>query len=290
MEGRILYPQPFSFSYYDPKNNRLYETKLIFIEKGDHKILINRHNNLDYILDSNSPSNIEYKNLKNQLKAYDEKLKPFQNNDSKNIDTKQNFLQKYIIRQPNSYVAFWEIVNDFSKFGFTKSYLKSLSLFSQSVKKAFSFIEFKKIIDIENSTNIGGNFPDVSFNSNDKIVKSDFSNYQVTVIDYWATFCKPCIQDLPKLVELYEKYKNKGVNFISVTDENKIERIELATKILENNKVGWKNYFDVNKEFPKKLNASGYPLQILVDRNGKIIARKLGELDQIESEIKKNLE
>jgi len=80
------------------------------------------------------------------------------------------------------------------------------------------------------------------------------------------------------------------VNFISVTDENKKEKIDLATKILEDNKVGWKNYFDVNKEFHKSLNISGYPTQILVDSNGKIIARKEGDLDKIEAVIKKSIE
>ena len=293
IEGKILYPQPLSFSHYDSKNNEGHSTRLFFLEKGDFKFSINRNiRNMafDYILNSGSPANTEYKKLKNQLKVFDEKLEILKDNNSKYFDAKQKYLRNYIIKQPNSYVAFWEIVNDFYSFGFNKSYLKSLTLFSPNVKKTHSYLEFKKILEIESSTDVGANFPDVSFNSNDKIVKSDFANYKVTLIDYWATWCVPCIRDLPKLVELYEKYRNKGVNFISVTDENKKERIDLATKILENNKVGWKNYFDVNKEFRKTLNAFGYPLQILVDSNGKIIARKVGELDQIEAAIKKSIE
>jgi thiol-disulfide isomerase/thioredoxin len=110
------------------------------------------------------------------------------------------------------------------------------------------------------------------------------------LIDYWSTSCKPCIDDFPKLVELYEKYKKLGVNFISVTDESKKNKIGLAKNILTRNKVTWRNYFDINREFHKKLNASGYPLQILVDNNGKIIARKIGVLDEIETEIKKYVE
>lgn len=305
IEGRILYPQPISFSCYDKENNEGHSTKVIFLEKGNLKISVNgymqpynilnpnstsRIAKITCTLNSKSPANIEYKKLKNNLKIFDDKLKNRQDNDLKCFNEKQAYLQNYIIKQPDSYVAFWEIVNDFSSFGFNKSYLKSLKFFSQNVKKTHSYIEFKKILEIENSTNVGGNFPDVSFNSNDKIVKSDFANYKVTLIDYWATFCAPCIKDLPKLVELYNKYRNKGVNFISVTDENKEEKKALALKILENNNVSWKNYFDVNKEFPKKLNALGYPLQILVNSNGKIIARKLGELDQIEAEIKKLIE
>ncbi len=302
IEGRILYPQPISFSCYDKENNEGHSTKVFFLEKGNLKISVNQYmppyNTLNpnsssriakitCTLNSKSPANLEYEKLKNNIKIFDDKLSNRQDNDLKYFYEKQAYLQNYIIKQPDSYVAFWELVNDFSSFGFNKSYLKSLKLFSPNVKKTHSYVEFKKILEIENSTNVGGNFPEVIFNSNDKLVKSDFANYKVTLIDYWATFCAPCIKDLPKLVELYDKYRNRGVNFISVTDENKKEKIDLALKILENNKVSWKNHFDINKEFPKKLNALGYPLQILVDSNGKIIARKLGELDQIEAEIKK---
>lgn len=302
IEGRILYPQPISFSCYDKENNEGHSTKVFFLEKGNLKISVNgympaynilnpnstsRITKITCTLNSKSPANLEYEKLKNNIKLFDDKLSNRKDNDLKYFYEKQAYLQNYIIKQPDSYVAFWELVNDFSSFGFNKSYLQRLKLFSPNVKKTHSYVEFKKILEIENSTNIGGNFPEVIFNSNDKLVKSDFANYKVTLIDYWATFCAPCIKDLPKLVELYAKYRNRGVNFISVTDENKKEKIDLALKILENNKVSWKNHFDINKEFPKKLNALGYPLQILVDSNGKIIARKLGELDQIEAEIKK---
>ena len=287
IEGEILYPQPFSISYYDPKINGGFETKLIFIEKGNFNITVNKQNNLDFVLNSKSPLNEEYKLLKGELKIFDKNLKPFEDNNPTDIEIKQKFLQNYIKKNPNSFVAFWEIVNDFSKLGFNKSYLRSLSLFSNNVKKTFSYIEFKKIIDTENSTNVGGIFPEVLFDDNLKISKADFAKYNLTLIDYWSTTCKPCIQDLPNLVRLYEMFKDKGVNFISVTDENEKKKIDLATSILEKNKVTWKNYFDTNDEFPKKLNAAGYPLQILVDVNGKIVARKLGELNQIEVEIKK---
>jgi tartrate dehydratase beta subunit/fumarate hydratase class I family protein len=66
--------------------------------------------------------------------------------------------------------------------------------------------------------------------------------------------------------------------------------MDRANKILNENKVIWKNYFDLNKEFMTKLHATGYPLQILVDKNGKIIAKKFGELDQISAEIEKYIQ
>lgn len=287
IEGKIDYPQLINISYFDPKINGGYLTKPFFIEKGNFKIFVNRDNNLDYQLETNSAANTEYQKLSLELVNFNEKLKPYQENDEKDLQAKHNFLRKYIKENPNSFVAFWEIVNDFSKFGFSKSYIESLSLFSKTVKKSFSYIEFKKIIDIENSTNVGGYFPNVFFGNNEKITKSDFSRYDVTLIDYWSTTCKPCIQDLPKLVRLYEKYKDQKVNFISVTAETQKDKIKLAESILRKNNVNWKYFFDLKEEFPKKLNASGYPLQILVDSNGKIIDRKLGELDEIELTIQK---
>ncbi|KQS94004.1 TlpA disulfide reductase family protein [Chryseobacterium sp. Leaf394] len=290
VEGIIKYPQPFEISYYDPKINGGYMTKPFFMEKGDMKISISRKEHITLFLDTETPANKEYAALKKQLSDFDSKLKIFQNNDPNDIEAKHQFLQNYIRKNPNSIVAFWEIVSDFSRYQFNKSYLASLALFSKELKKNSSYTEFKKIIDIENSTGVGGNFPDVIFDKTLEISKDNFSKHTLTLVDYWSITCKPCIEDLPKLVELHKKFKEKGINFISVADENKKESMEKATEILRKNNVEWKNYFDVKKEFPKKLNASGYPLQILIDRNGKIVARKLGELDQIEDEIKKYLE
>jgi thiol-disulfide isomerase/thioredoxin len=285
IEGKIDYPQLMNISYYDPKINGGYLTKPFFIEKGNFIISVNKNKNLDYLLETNSPANLEYQKLRLALESYNKKLKPYVENDAKDIQAKHTFLQKYIKNNPNSFVAFWETVNDFSRFGFNKSYVKNLTLFSKNIKKTYSYIEFKKILDVENSTNVGGNFPDIFFENDEKITKLDFSKYNLTVIDYWSTTCKPCIEDLPKLVSLYEKYKDKNVNFISISDDIQKEKMDLAERILKKNNVQWKNYFDVKKEFPKKLNASGYPLQILVDSNGKIVERKLGELDQIEVAI-----
>ncbi len=92
----------------------------------------------------------------------------------------------------------------------------------------------------------------MQFKDANKINKSIFKDYKITLVDYWSTTCKPCIKDLPKLVQIYQKYRQQNVNFISIADENTPERIRLANKILKENNVVWSNYFDVNKEFKKK--------------------------------------
>lgn len=121
IKGKINYPQLINISYFDPKINGGYSAKPFFIEKWDFKIFVNRDNNLDYQLEKNSAANIEYQKLSLELVNFNEKLKPPQENDEKDIQAKHNLLQKYIRDNPNSFVAFWEIVNDFSRFGFNKS-------------------------------------------------------------------------------------------------------------------------------------------------------------------------
>lgn len=288
ISGTIDYPQPFAISYYDAAINGGYSSKIFFVEKGSQKIQI-KNKDLDYALESASSTNAEYKKLKDNLKTADEKLKPFQENNPEDIKNKQKLLQTYIRKNPNSYAAFWEIVNDFSIHGFNKIYLESLALFSNKLKSIHSYKELDKMLMLENLTAAGGNFPDMQLNSTDSITKTDFSNYKLTLIDYWSSTCQPCIKDLPNLVKLREKYKDKGVNFISIADDLTKERMEHADKILLQNNISWKNYFDLNKEFPKKLNASVVPLQILVDNTGKIISRKMGELNQIEAAIEQYL-
>lgn len=275
---KMAYPQPTSISYYDAGKNSGMQSKPFFVENGYLKLLI-KDEKLNYQILSSTPSNIEYDKLKTILEKYNANLKPFESNYAKNIEAKELELQKYIRKNPKSFVALWEMVDDFSKFGYHQLYLDNLKLFDPIVKNTFTYKEFSKLLKVE-ADNI---FPDVNLDNSKHLSKQNFKNYKLTLIDYWATFCKPCIEDMPKLVELYNQYKSHGVNFISVTDEQSPERIEKAKQILKKNNITWQNYFDKNKEFPKKLNAAGYPLQILVDSDGNIVKRTYGELDAVKA-------
>lgn len=280
VSGVTKYPILVNISYYDPKINGGYVSKPFIIENLKYVIYI-KDKFLDFDLVSTSSANKDFQNIENLTKNINDSLATSQNNDPKFIVEKQKRIRHLIKKDPSSFGAFWVIVSDYSRFGFNKIYLENLKLFSKKIKGSKAYKQFLKDLEIENSTEIGGNFPTLKFDNTNQISKADFQNYQLTLIDYWATSCKPCIEDMPKLVELYNKYKEKGINFISVADENEKQKKELADKILTENKVTWKNYFDINKEFPSKLNSNGYPLQILVDSNGKIVEKKYGGLEDI---------
>lgn len=91
---------------------------------------------------------------------------------------------------------------------------------------------------------------------------------KVVVLEFWATWCGPCVQSIPHLNDLAEQFKNKPVVFISVTSENE----EVVRLFLKNHPmktfVGLDDYQVLNKAF----RVQGIPHVVIVDANGHIAA------------------
>ncbi|MEP6610307.1 MAG: TlpA disulfide reductase family protein [Mucilaginibacter sp.] len=93
-------------------------------------------------------------------------------------------------------------------------------------------------------------------------------------IDFWATYCAPCIDDLPKLADVYKKFSRDKFEMIGVLDEN---NYSIATKLLHDNNVSWPTI----QLHDAKTNIEGYapivsfPSSYLIDPKGKIIAVNL---------------
>jgi len=290
INGFIEYPQPVAFVYLDKKNKSASGTKVFFLEKGKYTIDLPKDINfLDFNLDT--PTNKEYRVLQKALeKFYVKSSNPYQQDSLISLDKKQEFLTEYIKKKPNSYVALWEIVNDYTQYNYHPSYLKNMNLFSVKFKQNKLYKGVETRLKAEESTSIGQKIPDIYFDKQNKLTSEDFKKHKLTFIDYWSTTCAPCIKGMPEIVNLYHEYKDKKVNFITITDERTPGRMELANTILKKNNADWINFFDVNKDFQKKLNATGYPLHLIIDENGKIIARIRNNIEEARNIIKEYIQ
>lgn len=288
--GFTEYPQPVAFGYMGKNGKAGYSTKVFFLEGGKYKIdLPKDFNNVELNIDS--PTNREYKILQKSLEPFYIKSKnPYQGDSLINIDKKQEFLGEYIRKNPNSYVALWEIVNDYTLNDYHPAYLKNLNLFSAKFKQNALYKGVEARLNAEQSTSIGQKIPDIYFEKGNKLTSEDFKKYKLTFIDYWSTTCAPCIKSMPEIVNLYHEYKGQNVNFITITDEQKPNRMEVARNILKKNNADWMNFFDVNKDFQKKVNATSYPLHFIIDANGKIIARISNSIEEARAVIKEFLQ
>lgn len=103
-------------------------------------------------------------------------------------------------------------------------------------------------------------------NSGKNLRLSDFRG-QVVLINFWATWCGPCRQEMPKLDELYKRYKRAGVAVwgVNVEDDS-----SLAENFLKNNPVDFPVLYDVSSEVSELYNVDAMPTTVIVDRNGKM--------------------
>lgn len=101
----------------------------------------------------------------------------------------------------------------------------------------------------------------------------DLAQYKgkVVLIDFWATWCPPCVSAMPELIETYKTYNKLGFEIIGVSlDQDK----EALNRFLSAQKVPWRTVFDGKTWFgpnPRKYDVHAVPAAFLLDRDGKIV-------------------
>jgi cytochrome c biogenesis protein CcmG, thiol:disulfide interchange protein DsbE len=151
-----------------------------------------------------------------------------------------------------------------------------------------SLVAFAAQADTQDSTTAKQTIPSVTLKNTDGEnidVSTYASNGKITIISFWATWCKPCIKELRNLNELIDDWAddyNVELVAVSVDDSRNSARVKPFT-----DGQGWD--FDIlldpNGELQRDLNVTNPPVTLLIDQNGKIVYTHTGYLEGDELDL-----
>jgi thiol-disulfide isomerase/thioredoxin len=107
------------------------------------------------------------------------------------------------------------------------------------------------------------------------VTMADFRG-KVVVIDFWATWCGPCIADLPKVQKMYADLKDQGVEIVSISLDQPEDKggLKALRDFVAKNPMPWAHYYQGNfwdGEFSKSWGVNAIPAIFLVDQNGILV-------------------
>ena len=149
--------------------------------------------------------------------------------------------------------------------------------------KANQDIVFKIEQKLQNNPNkskvlIGDKAPDFSApNPDGKDIRLSEIQGKVTIIDFWASWCKPCRVENPNLVNLYNTYQSKGLEIISVSLDQKTQKEAWITAI-EKDQLSWFNVSNLKSwqdPIARTYGVNSIPATFIIDENGTVISEGL---------------
>lgn len=115
---------------------------------------------------------------------------------------------------------------------------------------------------------VGKKAPNFSLkNINGEIITIDYSSSKFTILDFWGSWCAPCISGFPKMKEYYKKYNNQ-IDFIGIACNDKEDKWKNAVKKYN---LKWKNLINndnLEKDVSVTFAIMSYPTKIIINSKG----------------------
>lgn len=107
---------------------------------------------------------------------------------------------------------------------------------------------------------------------------SDFRG-NVVILSFWASWCGPCLAELPTFAEIEKKFREKGLRVISVNVDEGEEGRVFAKDFWPKKGLQFTNYFDVKKDLANQFEVDMLPSNFVIDRQGRLVFSSAGASD-----------
>ena len=103
---------------------------------------------------------------------------------------------------------------------------------------------------------------------------------KILIINFWATWCPPCLKEIPEFIKLQDEYKDKGLQFVGIAIEDKqpvqeyLQRIKVNYPVL----IGGEAAAMLAQQLGNVINT--VPFTVIVNQQGQIVHHQLGELSR----------
>lgn len=117
-----------------------------------------------------------------------------------------------------------------------------------------------------------------SANFETEVIHSDVP----VIVDFWATWCGPCVAEMPNVKTVYKKYHSRGFEIVGISLDQSRDKLDAY---IQQQGIEWPQYFDGkfwNNDIAQMYGIKSIPTTLLVDRHGKIRYKSLRgrQLDQ----------
>lgn len=191
----------------------------------------------------------------------------------------KNFNTNFAKENPNAYVSVLIIGNLLATKAIPVDEIKTMfDGLSSDMKATEPGKKIEEQLENLKSTQIGAVAPDFSAPTptGDTLALSDVtSKAKLTLVDFWAAWCRPCRMENPNIVSVYKKYHNKGFDVLGVSLDNQEEHWKNA---IESDSLVWNHISNLNRfqdPIARLYNIDAIPAAFLLDENRVIVARDL---------------
>jgi peroxiredoxin len=192
------------------------------------------------------------------------------------MEEAKDYELEYVKNNPNALVSALVIYRILSTKAKENTEVQELyDALTPEIKESNTGIKIKEALAKDANTSIGSKAPNFSApNPNGEELALNDVMGKVTIVDFWAAWCKPCRAENPNIVRVYNKYKDQGLSILGVSLDRNANDWKKAIEVdgLTWHHVSNVKYFD---EIAKLYNVDAIPATFILDENGVIVAKDL---------------
>jgi thiol-disulfide isomerase/thioredoxin len=211
--------------------------------------------------------------------------------------TRLNNIMSFLKKYPDDYFSFWYFINQVAQpigaLKHDKDYLKEQLAYLNAVfpAKYTGSVEGKELVKTFelaiDPLKLNDDAPPFTITTIDgKKISLDGLKEKYTLLDFWATWCPPCMAEIPFIREIRKSYSVEKLAIVGISQDYDFKKLN---EIVKREGMNWPHFYDENKMMRQLYGIGAFPTLILINKDGKIIY-KSDHIKNDQEELPKMLE